>query len=103
MKYRTLGQSGLKVSPLCLGTMTFGATTDESEAARIVGEGLRASLNLKEGGAIASDLDSLYSYIEVRLTQANLRNDDATLDECQCLLKPLSDAWAQIAPQVRHG
>jgi len=22
--YRTLGRSGLRVSPLCLGTMTFG-------------------------------------------------------------------------------
>lgn len=74
-----------------------------AKAARIVGEGLRASLNLRDGGAIASDLDSLYSYIEVRLTQANLRNDEATLDECQRLLKPLAEAWAQIAPQVRHG
>ena len=23
-EYRTLGRSGLRVSPLCLGTMTFG-------------------------------------------------------------------------------
>lgn len=33
---RYLGRSGLKVSPLCLGTMTFGATTDLDEAERIV-------------------------------------------------------------------
>ena len=25
MKYRTLGRTGLKVSPLCLGAMMFGA------------------------------------------------------------------------------
>lgn len=36
MQYRSLGQSGLKISPICLGTMTFGATTDEPTAARIV-------------------------------------------------------------------
>jgi aryl-alcohol dehydrogenase-like predicted oxidoreductase len=36
MEYRNLGAGGLKVSPLCLGTMTFGATTDEPTAARIV-------------------------------------------------------------------
>lgn len=30
-----LGRSGLRVSRLCLGTMTFGARTDEAEAARI--------------------------------------------------------------------
>ena len=74
-----------------------------AKAVRIVGEGLRASLNLKDGGAIASDLDSLYSYIEVRLTQANLYNDDAGLEECVRLLKPLAEAWAHIAPQVRTG
>ncbi len=30
-----LGRSGLSVSPLCLGTMTFGAGCDDAEAARI--------------------------------------------------------------------
>ena len=29
MEYRTLGRSGTSVSTLCLGTMTFGAETDE--------------------------------------------------------------------------
>lgn len=74
-----------------------------AKAARIVDEGLRASLNLKDGGAIATDLDGLYRYIEVRLTQGNLKNDDAALDECVRLLRPLADAWAQIAPQVRSA
>ena len=32
MDYRTLGGSGCAVSSLCLGTMTFGAETDESGA-----------------------------------------------------------------------
>ena len=36
MQYRSLGRSGLKVSPLCLGTMMFGGATDEATAARIV-------------------------------------------------------------------
>jgi aryl-alcohol dehydrogenase-like predicted oxidoreductase len=35
MDYRILGSSGLKVSPICLGTMMFGARTDEQEAGRI--------------------------------------------------------------------
>jgi len=35
--YRLLGRSGLRVSPLCLGTMTFGETwgADEAESRRI--------------------------------------------------------------------
>src|ERR1700751_3651404 len=32
MDYRTLGGSGCAVSSLCLGTMTFGAETDEPGA-----------------------------------------------------------------------
>src|ERR1700744_5764143 len=36
MEYRSLGRSGLKVSPLCLDTMMFGGATDDATAARIV-------------------------------------------------------------------
>ena len=36
MEYRSLGRSGLKVSPLCLGSMMFGGATDEPTATRIV-------------------------------------------------------------------
>lgn len=73
------------------------------QAVAIVGEGLRASLNLAEGGALATNLDSLYGYLELRLTQANLRSDDSVLDECARLVRPLQDAWRQIAPQVQHA
>ncbi len=45
MKYRALGASGLKVSPICLGTLTFGTRTDASEAARIVGSAREAGIN----------------------------------------------------------
>ena len=44
-------------------------------AARIVDEGLKASLDLSGGGTLAADLADLYAYITLRLTQANLRND----------------------------
>jgi aryl-alcohol dehydrogenase-like predicted oxidoreductase len=36
MQYRRLGRFGLKVSPLCLGTMMFGGETDEQVAQKIV-------------------------------------------------------------------
>jgi aryl-alcohol dehydrogenase-like predicted oxidoreductase len=36
MEYRRLGRTGLKVSEICLGTMTFGHGTDAAEAQRIV-------------------------------------------------------------------
>lgn len=66
-------------------------------AVRIVEEGLRGGLNLKAGGELAENLNQLYSYLVTRLTQANLRNDEAMLDECQGLLQPLRDAWMTIS------
>jgi flagellar secretion chaperone FliS len=69
-------------------------------AVRIVEEGLKASLNLSAGGALAADLSDLYAYVTLRLTQANLKNDAAALDECSALVKPLHDAWQSIASQV---
>lgn len=45
MKYRTLGRSGLKVAPLCLGTMNFGGPTDEATAQRIIARARDAGVN----------------------------------------------------------
>ncbi len=67
-------------------------------ALRIVDEGLSAALDDEAGGHIARDLRALYSYITVRLTQANLHNDEAALEECARLIEPLRSAWNQIAP-----
>lgn len=36
MDYRNLGRTGLKVSEICLGTMTFGHGAEQAEAQRIV-------------------------------------------------------------------
>ena len=45
MDYRFLGKSGLKVSPICLGTMMFGDRTDAAEAGRIVASARDAGVN----------------------------------------------------------
>src|SRR5260370_2444633 len=45
MDYRRLGRSGLKVSEICLGTMTFGNGADQDEANRMVGTALDAGVN----------------------------------------------------------
>jgi aryl-alcohol dehydrogenase (NADP+) len=45
MDYRNLGKSGVKVSPLCLGTMTFGDATDEAAAGRIVAKAKDQGVN----------------------------------------------------------
>ena len=44
MQYSYLGNSGLRVSDFCLGTMTFGHSTGDAEAQRIVSAALDAGL-----------------------------------------------------------
>ena len=61
MKYRTLGRTGLKVSELCLGTMTFGenfygiAVVDQTNANAMVARALEAGVNF-------FDTADVYSY-----------------------------------------
>ena len=68
-------------------------------AVAIVDE-LRNTLNLKEGGAIAANLDSLYEYMCRRLMQANAENKPEWLDEVSRLLGEIRSAWLQL-PQTR--
>jgi len=67
-----------------------------SKAVRILEEGLKAGLNLAEGGEIAANLNGLYSYSVVRLTHANLHNDVAALDEVRQLMEPIAQSWKSI-------
>ena len=54
-------------------------------------------------GTLAAELDELYTYVALRLTHANLRNDESALDECVALMEPIRSAWAQIAPQAANS
>lgn len=67
-----------------------------SKASHIVIDGLRASLDLKQGGEIAQQLDSLYEYMNQRLILANINNQTAPLEEVLGLLRELHEAWHQI-------
>lgn len=45
MKYRNMGRTGLKVSEVCLGTMTFAHGTDEAAAKAMVDLSFEAGIN----------------------------------------------------------
>jgi aryl-alcohol dehydrogenase-like predicted oxidoreductase len=55
MQYRNLGASGLKVSPLCLGTMMFGGATDEATAQRIVDSATEQGINFIDTANVYND------------------------------------------------
>ncbi|MGB8065484.1 MAG: aldo/keto reductase, partial [Candidatus Sulfotelmatobacter sp.] len=46
MDYRTLGRTGVKISPLCLGTDNFGNPTPALESISIIDRALEAGINL---------------------------------------------------------
>ena len=45
MDYRNLGKAGVKVSPVCLGTMMFGGQTDEPTSIRIIHKAYDQGIN----------------------------------------------------------
>lgn len=45
MEYRYIGRSGLRVSPICIGTMTFPGQCDEKEAFAILDKAYEAGVN----------------------------------------------------------
>jgi aryl-alcohol dehydrogenase-like predicted oxidoreductase len=45
MEYKSLGRTGLKVSELCLGTMQFGWTADETLSLKIISAAFEAGIN----------------------------------------------------------
>jgi len=45
MNYRYIGTSGLRVSPICMGTMSFGTWSDEKESFRILDKAYERGIN----------------------------------------------------------
>jgi aryl-alcohol dehydrogenase-like predicted oxidoreductase len=60
MKYRTLGRTGIKVSPYCLGTMMFGAmgNPDHDDSIQIIHRALEAGINFVDTADVYSGGES---------------------------------------------
>lgn len=54
MEYRKLGQTGVNVSALCLGTMQFGWTADEATSHRVLSKAWEAGINFIDTADIYS-------------------------------------------------
>ena len=63
-----------------------------SKAVALIGE-LNSALDHQAGGAISSNLQELYSYMMLRLTEANIRQQEGPLAEVESLLATLWQAW----------
>ena len=115
MEYVTLGRSGLVVSRLCLGTMTFGREADEAasramvdrfvdaggtfvDTADIYGSGVSEEIT---GRAIASRRDEIVLATKVRWAMGEGRNDIGlsrrhVIDACEASLRRLGTDWIDL-------
>ncbi len=86
------------------GCMANNAIADKNQlisAAIAIIDELRISLDLKNGGAIAANLDDLYDYMCRQLVKANLNNRVETLDEVSHLLGEIRSAWLAMPAEAR--
>lgn len=92
-------EGGLQRIAQAKGAMEYGNIPLKGEligkAAGIVG-GLRDAVDTGKGGEIAANLDNLYAFMQQRLSQANLQNDPAILDEVASLLREIKQGWDGI-------
>ena len=64
--------------------------------------GLRSSLDMDKGGEIADNLNGLYGYMNRCLTEANIQNDVAKLDEVSSLMREIKEGWDAIPEQYQN-
>ncbi|MBV1907132.1 MAG: flagellar export chaperone FliS [Pseudomonadales bacterium] len=89
----------------CLGKSKISIVEEENkmlgvhlDSARAILAGLRESLDIDQGGSLAENLDSLYSYMSRCLEEAGNSCDISRIAEVIDLIKTLKEAWRAIEP-----
>ena len=54
MEYRSLGRTGMKVTPLCLGCMMFGGKTSPEDSYAIIDRAIDAGINFLDTANVYS-------------------------------------------------
>jgi flagellar protein FliS len=70
------------------------------KAQKIIME-LMSCLDMNEGGEIAKNLLSLYSYVLNELVVGNMTDDSEALDRCMKVLTDLRASWKQIQDSLK--
>jgi aryl-alcohol dehydrogenase-like predicted oxidoreductase len=79
MDYRHLGRTGLRVSPLCLGTMNFGPHTTEPDSHAILDAGLDAGLNFVDTANVYGSGGGTETILGTWLAQGGGRREKTVL------------------------
>ena len=65
-------------------------------------EVLHASLDKREGGEIAANLDQLYTYVITQLPMINISSDVNLVRGLIDILTPLRDSWSELDERICH-
>ncbi len=102
MQYRYIGKTGLRVSPICLGTMTFGTQCDEKNAFLIMDRAYDAGVNFFDTAELypvppSGELAGLTEEIVGRWLKTKPR------DSIVLATKVAGAASGWFVPPIRHG
>ena len=102
MEYRYIGSSGLRVSPICMGTMSFGSWSDKSESFRILDTAFDRGINFFDSAEIypvppTAEMAGLSEEIFGQWIKTKSR--DAVL----VATKVAGAASGWFVPPIRHG
>ncbi|WP_419769727.1 MAG: aldo/keto reductase [Candidatus Marinarcus sp.] len=102
MKYKYIGKTGLRVTDICLGTMTFGTTTSKEEAFEILDMAYERGINFYDTAEIypvppTSNLGGLTEEIVGQWLKTKAR------DSIILATKVAGAASGWFVPPTRHG
>ena len=63
---------------------------------------LRSCLSMSDGGDIAKNLDQLYEFMIMQISEANHKNDSQPIDDVIDIIREIKSAWDQI-PDEYHN
>lgn len=84
-------------------SLRYDAVNDSLTKAKDCITELMVSVDFDQGGEIAKNLFSLYSYFGRQLLEANIKKDKQILQPVRDQLSTLRDAWAEIAGKAQGG
>ncbi len=102
MQYRYIGKSGLRVTPICLGTMTFGSFCDKKESFRIMDKAYEFGINFFDTAELYPVPPSAhYAGLTEEIIGEWLK--DKQRDSLIIASKVAGAANGWFVPPIRHG
>lgn len=102
MEYRYIGKSGLRVTSICLGTMTFGSTTSKEEAFKILDRAYDFGINFYDTAELYPvPPDSKYAGRTEEIVGEWLKTKPR--DSIILATKVAGAANGWYVPPIRHG